>query len=254
MEHGTVLQKGEPKAFYGQDVPGIVRDDFIIGGILAVQSLFLRWWSKKRESTLLPFFALLSGVMAIVAGLSMLESLAILWDSRVAKFWERDRLFDQLKLQGNERVLDVGCGHGLLLIGAAKRLPHGRAVGIDLWSQIDQGSNDQEATMTNARIEGVEDRVEVHSGDMRNMPFPDGSFDVVVGIQAVHNIESPEGRCEAAQEIRRVLKPGGRIGIVDIYYVKQVAEYFRQAGMREVHVSPPRVWYYPPMRTLTGKK
>ncbi|MBV9614776.1 MAG: methyltransferase domain-containing protein, partial [Ktedonobacteraceae bacterium] len=243
-----------PKAFYGQDVPGIVRDNFIIGGILAVQALFLRWWSKKRESTLLPLFALLSGVIAIVAGLSVLESLAILWDSRIVKLWERDRLFDQLKLRGNESVLDVGCGHGLLLVGAAKRLPYGRAVGIDLWSQIDQGSNNKEATLTNAHIEGVEDRVEVHNGDMRDMPFPDASFDVVVGIQAIHNIESPEGRYRAAQEIRRVLKPGGRIAILDIYHVKQVAECFRQCGMQDVRVSLPRLWYYPPMQTITGKK
>ena len=246
-------QKEEQKAFYGQDVPGIVRDNFIIGGILAALAVLLGGWSKKRESTLLPLFGLLGGVIALVASIATLESLAILWDSRIAKLRERDRLFDELKLRGNERVLDVGCGHGLLLIEAAKRLPYGRAVGIDLWSQIDQGSNNKEATLNNARIEGVEDRIEVHHGDMCAMPFPDGSFDVVVGIQAVHNIESPEGRREAAQEITRVLKPGGRIAILDIYFVKQLAEYFREAGMKDVHVTGPRP-YYPPMRTLTGRK
>lgn len=246
-------QKEEAKAFYGQDVPGIVRDNFIIGGILAALAVLLGWWSKKRESTLLPLFALLGAVVALVGGIATLESLAILWDSRIAKLKERDRLFDQLNLRGNERVLDVGCGRGLLLIEAAKRLPYGRAVGIDLWSQIDQGDNNQDATMKNARIEGVEDRIEIHHGDMCAMPFPDGSFDVVVGIQAVHNIESPAGRRQAAQEIARVLKPGGRAAIVDIYFVKQLGEYFQEAGLHDVHVSGPRP-YYPPMRTVTGIK
>ncbi len=247
-------QKGEPKAFYGLDVPGMIRDGFIVGGILAVQGGLLRWWSKKGQSALNPLFVLLSGGMLLVGGLSVLESLSIIWDSLIAKLWERDRLLNGLQLKGNEHVLDVGCGHGLLLVGAAKRLPRGRAVGIDLWSQIDQGGNSKTATLKNARIEGVEDRVEIHNGDMRTMPFPDASFDVVVASLAIHNIESSEGRLRAAREIRRVLKPGGRIAIIDIFHVKQLAEYFQQAGMRDVHISSPRFVYYPPLRTITGRK
>ena len=54
--------------------------------------------------------------------------------SRFGKFHARDRLLERLKLRGDETVLDVGCGHGLLLIAAAKLLPRGHAVGIDLWS------------------------------------------------------------------------------------------------------------------------
>jgi len=253
MECVAMLQKNPSKAFYGQDVPGIVRDNFIIGGILAVQGLFLHWWAKKREHTLGWLFSILGTVILLIGSLAAFESLIILLGSRVLKLGERDRLFKELKLRGDERILDVGCGRGLLLIGAAKQLPRGRAVGIDHWSQIDQGNNNKEATLANARIEGVEDRVEIHNGDMCAMPFADGSFDVVMGIQAVHNIESPEGRCQAAQEIRRVLKPGGRIAILDIFYVKQIASYFQQCGMRDVRVSRPRL-FYPPMRTISGRK
>jgi arsenite methyltransferase len=254
MEHGAVLQKGKPKAFYGLDVPAMIRDGLIVGAVLAGQGVLLRWWAKKGQYMNRPLFLLLSGAMALVGGLTLLESLSLVWDAMFAKLWERDRLLDRLKLQGNEQVLDVGCGHGLLLVGAAKRLPRGRAVGIDLWSQIDQGGNSKKATLKNACIEGVEDRVEVHSGDMRTMPFPDASFDVVVANLAVHNIESPEGRAQAAHEIRRVLKPGGRIAINDIFFVKQLAAYFQQAGMRDVCVSRPRMMYWPPTRTITGKK
>jgi len=232
----------------------MIRDGFIVGIVLIVQGVLLRWWAKKGQYMNRPLFLLLSGAMAIVGGLSLLESLSLIWDALFAKMWERDRLLDRLKLQGNERVLDVGCGHGLLLIGAAKRLPRGRAVGIDLWSQIDQGGNSKQATLKNAQLEGVADRVEVLDGDMRCLPFPDASFDVVVANLAIHNIEDPEGRAQAVQEIGRVLKPGGRIAINDIFFVKQSAAFFQLAGIRDVRVSIPRFVYLPPPRTITGKK
>src|SRR5713101_1202976 len=192
MGQDSMTHEHNRRAHYGQDVPGMVRDDLIIGGILAAQGVFLRLWASKRESPTTPLVALLGSVTILIGGLSLLESLAIVWSSRVAKLWERDRLLNGLRLRGTERVLDVGCGHGLLLIGAAKRLPRGRAVGIDLWSQVDQGKNRREATLTNATIEGVADRVEVHDGDMRELPFADASFDAVVASLSVHNIESQE--------------------------------------------------------------
>src|SRR5579864_2702901 len=136
-----MIQERKPKVHYGQDVPEMVRDDLIIGGILAAQGVFMRLWASKRQSPTTPLVTLLGSVTILIGGLSVLESLAIVWSSLVAKLWERDRLLNELLLRGDEKVLDVGCGHGLLLIGAAKRLPRGRAVGIDIWSQVDQGNN-----------------------------------------------------------------------------------------------------------------
>jgi len=79
----------------------------------------------------------------------------MLRSSDVGKLCLRDRLLDGLHLTGNETVLDVSCGHGLLPIGVAKRLPKGKAIGIDLWSQIDQASDSRAATLANAAAEGV---------------------------------------------------------------------------------------------------
>jgi arsenite methyltransferase len=241
-------------ADYGQDVPHMVRDDLVLGGLLATQGTVLRLWAARRENPVMRLVALLGSIMILVGGLSALEGLAIVWSSRVAKLWERTRLLNDLRLQGNERVLDVGCGRGLLLIGAAKRLPTGRAVGIDLWSTHDQGKNGREATLANARIEGVADRVEVYDADMRVLPFGNASFDAVIASLAVHNVESREGRSQAILEMVRVLKPGGRIVLMDIFLIGEIAGAMRQSGLQDVQVSSPRFLHYPPARTVSGRK
>jgi arsenite methyltransferase len=247
-------KRRNPGVDYGQDVPGMVRDDLALGGILVTQGTVLRLWAARRENPVMRLVAFLGSIMVLVGGLCALEGLAIVWSSRVAKLWERDRLLKGLHLQGNERLLDVGCGHGLLVIGAAKRLPNGRAVGIDLWSTHDQGKNGRDATLANAQIEGVADRVEIHDGDMRHMPFAGASFDAIVASLSVHNVEDQEGRNRAIQEIVRVLKPGGRIAFMDIFHVQQIADGLRQSGMQDVRVSPPRLLHFPPARTVTGRK
>ncbi len=68
-------------------------------------------------------------------------------------------LLDQLHLRGDERLLDMGCGRGAVLLMAAQRLTRGRAVGIDLWRSVDQSGNSAEATRRNANAEGVADRI-----------------------------------------------------------------------------------------------
>src|SRR5438270_621724 len=57
---------------------------------------------------------------------------------RFRKFAVWAELLDRLDLRGDERLLDVGCGRGAVLLMAARRLPRGRAVGVDVWSARDQ--------------------------------------------------------------------------------------------------------------------
>lgn len=101
-------------------------------------------------------------------------------------------------------MLDVGRGLGLFLIGAAKRLSTGRAVGIDKWQQEDLSGNNAAGTLDNATIEGVADKVDVHTGDAPALPFDDGSFDVVLSSMALHNIYNAGARHTAVREIARV--------------------------------------------------
>ena len=88
--------------------------------------------------------------------------------------------------------------------------------------------------MENARLEGVAERVEVHTGDMRKMPFPDGSYDTVLSMMAIHNIYSAPGRAAAIAEICRVLKPGGTVLIADIRHIRRYAAALRAGGCTNV--------------------
>jgi SAM-dependent methyltransferase len=118
----------------------------------------------------------------------------MLWSSKVGKVRDRERLLDRLTWKGDERVLDVGCGRGLLLVGAARRLTAGKAIGIDIWQAEDLSGNNLAATTENARREGVADRVEVKTADMRELPFADSAFDVVLSRAAIHNLYSAGDR------------------------------------------------------------
>jgi ubiquinone/menaquinone biosynthesis C-methylase UbiE len=157
-------------------------------------------------------------------------ALWMLYDSRIGKIRDREKLLDAVLWTGNERVLDVGCGRGLMLIGAAKRLTTGMASGIDLWQAEDLSGNRPESTMENAAREGVADRVDVQTADMRKIPFPDATFDVIVSCAAIHNIYDAAGRGQAIAEIARVLKPGGEAVIDDIRHGREYAASFTANG------------------------
>lgn len=141
-------------------------------------------------------------------------ALMMLWSSLFGKFRARETLLNAIPWHGDERVLDVGCGHGLMLIGAAKHLTTGRATGIDIWQDVDQANNSADATRRNAELEGVS--VDICDGDARKIPFDDETFDVVVSSLALHNIYKSDEREQALREIARVTKRGGYVGIIDI--------------------------------------
>ena len=224
-----------PTPDYGLDAPGAVRNLFIAAGagLLIRLTVAAHLWSGVLDLGPLRFpLGRMSLATTLVCGFM---GAWMAWDSKFGKVRERERLLDLLTWTGRERVLDVGCGRGLLLIGAAKRLGGGgTAAGIDLWQKEDLSGNRPEATLENARLEGVAERIEVHTADMRKMPFPDGSFDTVLSMNAIHNIYSAPGRDEAIAEICRVLKPGGAVLIVDIRHIRQYAAGLRAGGCSDV--------------------
>jgi ubiquinone/menaquinone biosynthesis C-methylase UbiE len=175
------------------------------------------------------------------------------YTTRAGKFRAWDDLLAGLSLRGDEQVLDLGCGRGAVLLLAAQRLPHGKATGIDLWQAQDQSGNALGATQANAAAEGVAERVELHTGDMRKLPFPDASFDVVVSSLAIHNVPTPEGRQEAVREAARVLRAGGTILLADFRFTADYAKTLEAAGLTDVKTRGlgPRFWYGGPWAATT---
>jgi arsenite methyltransferase len=230
---------------YGLDAPPLIYAMFVLGLTGVIFGFVLVWTSSRHVS--LAYAVQIFGLGCVILAALMFAS------SRFGKFRARDRLLERLKLRGDETVLDVGCGHGLLLIAAAKMLPRGRAVGIDIWS-MDQSDNSRESTLRNAALEGVTQRVTVHDGDMRKMPFADRSFDATVAHFAIHNVRSREGRREAIREIVRTLNQGGQVAISDIISLDLYADELRKSDMLDVEISDLSFWTFPPARTVTARK
>lgn len=143
------------------------------------------------------------------------------------------KLLDELGLHGDEHVLDIGCGRWAMLMLAARRLPAGRAVGVDVWRRRYQSGNSCAAAERNAVLEGVSGRVEPVDADARGLPFLAASFDVVVSNLAIHNIPAAVGRVRALREAVWVLRAGGRLRIVD-----DAVGVLQDAGCADVTVQP----------------
>ena len=157
-----------------------------------------------------------------------------LYASRRGKFVVWAELLQDLNLRGDERVLDLGCGRGAVLLLAAQQLSTGRAVGVDLWRKADQSGNAAEATRQNAVAEGVADRVELHTANMTELPFADNSFDLVLSSIAVHNVKGKLSRNKVIEEAVRVLRPGGRLLIADMRGTRQYRNHLSELGMTGV--------------------
>src|SRR5262245_57304454 len=114
---------------YGVDAPAVVRNLSLAGaaGVATWIGRYLGLWSD--ESTLAPLGYGVGGLgvlCLLVAGVR-------LWASRFGKLRWREAFLNAMPWRGDETVLDVGCGRGLLLIGAAKRLTTGKPIGVDIW-------------------------------------------------------------------------------------------------------------------------
>ena len=208
-------------ANYGLDAPGVVRNLLLAGiaGLAFWGTSALNLWSGQIVIGPIAGNDITLVVAPIGLGVGLgctTMGLWMIWTSKFGKIKAREELLRHIAWTGTENVLDVGCGRGLMVIGAARRLTTGNAVGIDIWQAEDLSGNRPESVLENAAHEGVEGRIGICTADMRRLPFPENTFDVILSSEAIHNIPSPAGRSEAIIEIARVLRPGGQALIQDI--------------------------------------
>ena len=110
-------------------------------------------------------------------------------------------------LRAGLRLLDVGCGPGALTLDLARHVPNGEIVALDRAEDVlDEARRTLRESATPVRV---------MSGDVYQLPFPDGSFDIVHAHQVLQHISDPSS---ALGEMRRVCAPGGLVAVRDSDY------------------------------------
>jgi arsenite methyltransferase len=171
------------------------------------------------------------GAVVLAPALTILGFVHILQTARNRLL---DTIVEVVNWRGDENVLDVGTGSGIVLFACAKQLRTGTATGIDIYDP-NAGGGSAQRFWRNARAEGVTERVELLNVDARHMTFADETFDVAVSSLAMHHVGLAQDRERATAEIIRILKPGGSIAMCDMTAVIGDCErVLRQNGMVNV--------------------
>ncbi|MDF7637210.1 class I SAM-dependent methyltransferase [Leuconostocaceae bacterium ESL0958] len=195
---------------------------------------------KGLDAPAVPFFYILAGVLSIVVstvfhkdysdyiwsilyGLIMVAAGAIFIHTSLRgkyKIW--DNLLSKITINPSAKVLDLGTGHGMVLLRFAKRLSdNGHATGIDVWRNADQSDNSLENTQQIIAQQQLSHIADVQTADMVNLPFENKKYDFVVSSLAFHNIKQPAARLVALEEAVRVLADNGSLIIVDTGHHKK---------------------------------
>lgn len=232
------MDLSHPRGEYGFDQPLV---PLVLAGMgvlwLLLGVLFLAVWAVP-----------VAGAVLLLVGLWFLALAAwYVYVTRRGKFAVWARILRDLDLRGDEQLLDLGCGRGAVLLQAAKLLPRGRAVGVDLWRSAEQSGNAMATTEHNAELEGVRDRIELRTADVAELPFQDAAFDVVVSSIVIHNIPGAARRAHAIEQAARVLRPGGRLAIADIRATREYEATLRRLGWQVLTARSlgPGMWFGP---------
>src|SRR5579875_2722565 len=117
-----------------------------------------------------------------------------------------DKLIAQAELGGTQRVLEIGCGTGNLTVRAKRTRPGIEVVGCDPVPRALARAQRKARGLSGIRFD---------QGYAQQLPYSDGEFDRVLSSMMLHHLPD-DVKADAAAEIFRVLRPGGRLHIVDV--------------------------------------
>eukprot|EP00850_Spirogloea_muscicola_P020723 SM000224S07111 [mRNA] locus=s224:142461:143701:- [translate_table: standard] len=251
------------------------------------QAAVLEVWSKVA--------AVVTAALATASAAHWLACLSLVYSSLFLKPRVARRMVAMVEDWSSvSTVLDAGCGSGLLLATVALKLQKegcgGRVVGVDHWPASSMPARSvpyvplprisskvaaaaaaaaptisrksMSATLRNAVYEGVDRYVTCKSGDLRQLPFPAGHFDIVFSSLALNRLSGKDlgkqiGRCtdpavgcraavpehgrderrQALAEFVRVLKPGGTLVLWDILHGPEYAAALKELGLEGILLS-----------------
>ncbi|MCW5554436.1 MAG: methyltransferase domain-containing protein [Verrucomicrobiae bacterium] len=236
----------KPRRFHRATTVGLV----VVGAGISIHLFAIKvsyWWLPLVVVLVLAHAAIISGIAWLVTrrGRNQQDTAASCaehdgghshvlhnpraydWLARVITFGGerkfRQRTLALAELQPGDAVLDVGCGTGTLLIQAAKRVgSSGSAHGVDRSVEMLAHARHKAAAqgVTASFVEGSAD----------HLAFPDASFDVVFCTLMLHHL-SASMQMATVTEMRRVLRPGGRLIIVDMQRPSRVSAVFSHIGV-----------------------
>ncbi|QQO07764.1 class I SAM-dependent methyltransferase [Breznakiella homolactica] len=118
------------------------------------------------------------------------------------------------------RLLDIGCGSGVLSAAAAVRCPALTVDGIDYWGGAWGYSMDQ--CKARADAAGVGGRITWTQASAAALPFEDGTFDIIISNMVFHEVADAKDKRDVIREALRVLKPGGTFLLQDLFKVEKL--------------------------------
>ena len=184
---------------------------------------------RSVDAPLVPILLGLAGILELLAGMAghtwITVPLAFVFfactylylrTSLVGKYKLIDRVVGETRIAATDQVLDLGCGHGAVMLAVAKHLrAPGKVTGIDIWKKVAQ----------------------LQTADMTALPFNDNQFDAVFASLSLHNVKPKQARRQALTEALRVLKPGGRLVIIDIEHSGEYRRALATLGAQEIEVT-----------------
>jgi len=165
------------------------------GIVLAAVATWRRWR---------PWVTILSGAIIVWSAAALFVA-NIVWGLNKPMTMPTERFLQS----GTGRVLDAGAGSGRASVGVLLARPHATVTALDIYhGYYGIDDNTPARFMKNAQIAGAAHRAEARVGDVRQMPFADGSFDAVVSSYMIDHLPRTD-RDRALHEVARVLKQHG---------------------------------------------
>jgi len=144
-------------------------------------------------------------------------------------------LLDRAELRAGARVLEIGCGTGNLLLLAKRRCPDAEVTGLD--------PDPAALRLVRRKADRARLAVRLDRGFAASLPYPDASVDVVLSAFMLHHLE-PADLPRALAEVRRVLRPGGVLHVVDVvggHHAHGPLGWLARRNRRVAHSAPDRL-------------